>query len=71
MSNESLITIIILLVGSHYGSMIYRLHKTEQELDDIRKEFAASAIAAANAAVIAAQAVAAAAQAIVRNGNWK
>lgn len=58
MTNESLIAIIVLLVGAHYGTLVYRLHKAEAELADIRKEFAISAIAVANAAVIAAQSAA-------------
>ena len=60
MTNDSLVAIIVLLIGSHYASLIYRLHKAEQELAEMRKEFAAGAIAVANAAVIAAQSAAAA-----------
>lgn len=65
MSNETLVAIIVLLVGAHYGSLIYRLHMAERELADMRKDFSAAAIAAANAAVVAAQAVASAANAAV------
>lgn len=61
----TLIAIIILLLGAHYGSLIYRLHMAERELDEMRKDFAKTAIAAANAAVVAAQAIASAANAAV------
>lgn len=69
MTYEALVAVIILLIGGHYGSLIYRLHVAEKELSDIRKDFAASAIAAANAAVVAAQAVASAANAAVNAAN--
>lgn len=65
MSNEALIATIFLLVGSHYATLIYRLHKAELELSEMRKEFATAAIAAANAV---AQAATAAAQAAVAAG---
>lgn len=60
MTNDALVSIIVLLVGSHYASLIYRLHKAETELAEIRKEFAVAAIAAANAAAQAAVAAASA-----------
>ena len=58
MSTESLWAIIILLVGAHYANMVYRLHKAEDELAAIRKDFATAAIAAAQAIAQAAQATA-------------
>ena len=58
MTTETLTAIIILLVGAHWASVVYRLHKAENELSEIRKEFAAAAIAAAHAVAKAAQAAA-------------
>lgn len=57
-TNRVLIGIIVLLISSHYVSMIYRLEKAEIAVVDIRKENAAAALAAA---IAAANAVAAAA----------
>lgn len=60
MSTEVLIGIIIMLIGAHYGTLVYRLHRAEDELAEIRKDFAAAAIAAANAVAQAATAATAA-----------
>lgn len=60
MTNESLIAIIVLLIGSHYASLIYRLHRVEQKYESLQKEVVDRALAVANAAVIAAQSAAAA-----------
>lgn len=60
MTNEALVAIIILLVGSHYASLVYRLHKAEADLAEMRKDFAHAAIAAANTAAQATVAAAAA-----------
>lgn len=56
MSSEALWAIIVLLVGAHYAVLVYRLHKAEDELASIRRDFASAAIAAANAAAQAATA---------------
>lgn len=69
MSNEALVAIIILLVGAHYANMVYRLHKMEEKLEEMRKDFTASILTSAGAAVSAAQAVAVAAQTLVKNGG--
>lgn len=69
MSYEALIALIVVLVGSHYASLIYRLHKAEGDLAEMRRDFTTAAINAANAAVVAAQAVAAAAAAIAAKGK--
>lgn len=71
MSYEALVAVIVLLIGAHYSSLIYRLHKAEGELADMRKEFANSAIQVANASVIAAQAIAAAATAALTAATMK
>lgn len=59
-NTKLLIGIIVLLIGSHYGTMAYRVNKLEDEQVTIRKEFAAAAL---SAAVAAAQALAVAAAA--------
>lgn len=60
MSNDALVTIIIMLIAAHYASLIYRLNKAENELAEIRKDFSAAAISAAVAAANAVSAAAAA-----------
>jgi len=60
-TNKTLVAIIVLLIASHYGSLVYRLNKAEDELALMRKDFAAAAI---QAAVAAANAVSAAAVAL-------
>lgn len=65
MTQESLVGIIVLLFGSHWASVVYRLHKAENELLEMRKDFSIATIAVANAAVVAAQATASAANAAV------
>lgn len=64
MSSEAIIavlaSIIILLFGAHYGSLIYRLHKLEDKYDALQNRFSDGALAVANAAVIAAQSAASA-----------
>lgn len=66
-TNKTLIAIIVLLIGSHYGTLVYRLNKAEDDLIRMQRDFAtaaiASAVAAANASSSAAAASLAAAQA--------
>lgn len=66
-TNKTLIAIIVLLIGSHYGTLVYRLNKAEDDLVRMQREFASAAITAAvavaNAANAATTAVAAAAAA--------
>lgn len=78
MSNEALWAIIGLLcsvigvlLGLHYRSLVVRLTNVENKNEEMRKDFTASMLTTANAAVVAAQAVATAAQTIVKNGNYK
>jgi len=49
-TTEALVAVIVLLVGSHYASLIYRLHKAEEDLKDMRKELSQASISAAVAA---------------------
>lgn len=66
-TNKTLTAIIVLLIGSHYGTLVYRLNKAEDDLVRMQRDFAtaaiASAVAAANASNSAAAAALAAAQA--------
>lgn len=61
MSNESLSAIIVLLIGGYWVQLMYRLHKAEQEIAELRRELATSttavAVAAANALSAAASAL--------------
>jgi len=59
MSNETLISIIILLVGAHYVSLVYEIRKVKSDVDSLRADVAAAALAAANAATAAASLLAA------------
>jgi len=55
MSNETLIIIIIALVAAHYTSIIWEIRKVKEDIDSLRRDVSASALAAANAATTAAQ----------------
>ena len=66
MTPDSLIAIIILLIGGYWVQLIYRLHKAEAEISEMRRDFSKAMLDMANAAVIAANAVAAAAT-VLRN----
>lgn len=54
MSNEALISIIVLLVGAHYVSLVYEIRKVKADVDALRADVSAAALAAANAATAAA-----------------
>lgn len=60
MTSDTQTTIIILLVGGYWVQLIYRLHKAENEIADLRKELGASTTAVAVAAANALSAAAAA-----------
>ena len=62
--HSTLIAIIILLVGGYWVQLIYRLHKAEQRIDEMQRDFSKALLDAANAAVAAANAIAAAAGAL-------
>lgn len=53
MSNEALISIIVLLVGAHYVSLVYEIRKVKADVDSLRKEVTDAALAAAKAATAA------------------
>lgn len=53
---KTLIAIIVLLIGSHYGTLVYRLNKAEDDLVRMQREFASAAIAAAVASANASNA---------------
>lgn len=61
MTTEALYGVIVILVGGYWVQLMYRLHKAEEEISQLRKEFATSttavAVAAANALNAAAQAM--------------
>ena len=69
MTPDALIAIIILLVGGYWVQLIYRLHKAESEIAEIRKEFTKAFLDASTAALAASNALVAAAQAIRKNGH--
>ena len=54
MSNESLIGIIVALIGAHYLSMVWEIRKVRDEIHALTKQVSDAAIAAANAATAAA-----------------
>jgi len=54
MDNRALVAIIVLLVSSHYASVLYRLHNAEEKIDKMNNQLSQSALAAANAATAAA-----------------
>lgn len=66
MTPDSLIAIIVLLIGGYWVQLIYRLHKAEAEIKEMRTDFSKAMLDMANAAVVAANAVAAAAVALRR-----
>jgi len=62
MTNESLIAIIIVLVGiiatliaGHYVTVVWEVRKLREEIAALRESVSASALAAAHAATAAAQ----------------
>jgi len=59
-SNEALWAIVVLLIGAHYANMVYRLHKIEEDMAQMRKDFSLAAIGAATASANAANAAIAA-----------
>lgn len=63
MTNEALWTTVIVLVGGYWVQLIYRLHKAEAEIAELRRDLSRAttqvAVATANALAAAAQALAA------------
>lgn len=64
MTPDPLITIIVLLIGGYWVQLIYRLHKAEQKIDEMQRDFSKALLDAANAAVLASNAIAAAAMSL-------